>query len=90
MSKFNILFGVVHGIGVDISVTVISESWLNEWNCALYNIPGFNSYHSCRCGDGGGLSIYVLSDIKHKIICTTNASFYSIYLERTLIAMKTL
>lgn len=49
-----------------VHVVVFSETWLylNE----ICNIINYDVYHSCRSDRGGGVSIFVLSTLKHRKI----------------------
>lgn len=81
VNKFNSFVGLVHNIDVDIGVIVVAETWLSYGHSNLYNIAGYTAYHSCRCGDGGGVSIYVKFGIEHRFLCLTDTTFNSIQIE---------
>ena len=43
-------------------IVILTETWLNEYNCSGANIDGYRSYHTLRdshTGRGGGVSIFV-------------------------------
>lgn len=43
-----------------IDIIIIGETWLKNSETAIYNMDGYNAFHSCREGRaGGGLSVYV-------------------------------
>lgn len=81
LNKFNNFLSVINNFKSEIGVIVISETWLKYGYCSLFNIPGYDAYHSCRCGDGGGLSLYVLSKLKHQILGTTDITFNYVQVE---------
>lgn len=39
----------------------LNETWLNENEIHLFNIPGYEAFHSVRGKVGGGVAIFVLS-----------------------------
>ena len=50
----------VDNVELDFSVIGLSETWLCDWNCNLYDIPGYNfieAYRSSR--KGGGVGMYL-------------------------------
>ena len=48
----------------DFSIIGISETWLRDWNCDLYNIEGYDFVESHRpVRTGGGVGIYLKRDI---------------------------
>ena len=52
------------------AVIVITETWLDNLNCHLFNIKGYTSYHLVRTTrTHGGVSIFVLDKIQSSQIC---------------------
>ena len=48
----------------NFSVIGISETWLNDYNCDLYNINGYNFVEAHRSGRAGGeVGIFLVNDI---------------------------
>ena len=45
---------------------LLVETWLSEYESGLYNINGYQAFHSCREKRGGGASIYLKKGIKYK------------------------
>ena len=51
----------------DFSIIGVSETWLRDWNCDLYNIEGYELVESHRpVRTGGGVGIYLKLDIDLK------------------------
>ena len=48
------LIEYVQCIDFSFSVIALSESWLTDVTCNLYNIPGYNAEHNTRAGKRGG------------------------------------
>lgn len=71
--KFNKFLTLLSLLRYKIHVIVVSETWLDYSISALYDIAGFQSYHSCRRKtSGGGLCVYVSDSIPHNLIGTTD------------------
>ena len=66
-----------------IIAIVISESWINDNNAFIYNIPNYNAYVSNRKHKhAGGVLFYIRKQFSVKIIdIFTNNYFQSIILE---------
>lgn len=47
----------------EIDVIIISETWYTKNETQIYEIAGYNAIHSCRATRGGGVSVYVKSNI---------------------------
>ena len=48
----------------NFSVIGISETWLNDYNCDLYNINGYDFVEAHRSGrSGGGVGIFLVNYI---------------------------
>ena len=61
LSSFEIC---LENIGLKFYKIGVSETWLNDVTCNLYNIHGYNLIETPRSGrTGGGVGIYVRHDI---------------------------
>lgn len=49
-----------------IHVVVFAETWLHKNE--IFNLRGYDAYHSCRDGRGGGVSIFVLSTLRSQLL----------------------
>jgi exonuclease III len=46
----------------------LTETWLNDQTCNLFNLNGYNSHHYCRpVKRGGGVSLYIKNNISNKM-----------------------
>ena len=41
-------------------IIILNETWLSDYETDLFNLPGYQSFHSTRKKTGGGVSIFVL------------------------------
>ena len=65
----------LHQLIVYLDVIAISETWANNVNYSLLNIPGYNSltnYHTDRRGGGVALYIHKSLAYKERVDHTTN------------------
>ena len=68
LRNFPLLEILLSKLNSPFPVITITESWLTKDNASLYNIPGYNHEFLCReKRNGGGVSIYVRKDLKHKV-----------------------
>lgn len=64
-NKIDELTQMISELKKTIHVIVFSETWLYENE--ICNITDYNSYHSCRKDRGGGVSIFVLGNLKSQL-----------------------
>lgn len=82
LQKFDSISLFLDNIKVPIEVLVIGETWLRLNNCALYEIPGFNSVFSCRETSFGGLVVYVKDGLNFNVLKNvTFDGFHLIHIE---------
>ena len=70
----------------EIDILLLCETFLNQENLSLNDIPGFKGVHRCRQNRiGGGLSIYINDTLKYE--CTIDSPFNST-LESLVVKVK--
>ena len=69
-NKFNEFIGHLSKLKGNITFILLTETWLSEAVDLLYEIPGYISYNMYRNGRGGGLKLYVLENLKFKVLQT--------------------
>ena len=68
------LLNYLHTTESQFTVVALTETWLNDSNCSLYNLPGYNNFGLTRCNRiGGGVSIY----IKQSFVCKERVEFHA-------------
>jgi hypothetical protein len=88
-SKFDILLALINSKTLKHDVIAVGETWLNNTNVHLYNIPEYQVVHNCRKNrGGGGLSVYIHNSftILKSIIFSTPDE--SIQLTKTIIQRR--
>ena len=69
----------------EFAIISLTETWLNERNYNLYEIPNYVLIGKQRSGrKGGGISIYIKQNIKYKIrdhISFMNFEYESVFIE---------
>ena len=64
-NKFALLLSLLKLINHDFTIIVITETWLNDSDNALFSIPGYEHISQNRInGEGGGIRIYFHKSIK--------------------------
>ena len=64
--NFNLFFSI---LGFSFSVICFSETWLNEVNNSLYELPNYISKHQVRDDrKGGGVSICTHNSLSFKVL----------------------
>lgn len=75
-------------------IIVLNETWLKDYETDLFNIPGYNSFHSTRKKTGGGVSIYVLKSFSNcnqiESFESDNSNFLIVEIERLKIKVGTI
>lgn len=68
LSKFDEILSVLEHCRSPIDVIVVGETWVKADNKSLYNIPGYNSFFSCRDNSNGGLAMYIRNGISYTVL----------------------
>ena len=73
-------------LNTEFAIICLTETWLNEWNYHLYEIPNYVNIGKQRSGrkGGGGISIYFKQNMKHKIrddLSFMNLEYESVFIE---------
>jgi hypothetical protein len=68
IQKFDNIPLFLENIHVPIDVFIVGETWLKSENCAVFEIPGYNSIFSCRETSSGGLAMYVKIGLSFNVI----------------------
>ena len=51
----------------NFSIIRITETWLNDYNCDLYSLNGYNFVEAHKSGrSGGGVGIFLVNDIPYQ------------------------
>ena len=51
----------------NFSIIGVTETWLNDYNCDLYSLDGYNFVEAHRSGrSGGGVGIFLVNDIPYQ------------------------
>ena len=69
----------------NFDILPVSETWENDLNSHLINIPGYCKVSSMRsCGaKGGGTALFVKPNFKFTVIDVSTVSFESVFIETT-------
>jgi len=88
-AHYDELIGFLTCINYKFDIISLTESWLSDSNQHLYNVDGYDSFHSLRPPGkrGGGITVLVNSDLKAK--CIKNAQLSNDCLETLFIDIKT-
>ena len=63
----------------DINIIILVETNITDDEISFYKIQGFDSYFQIRtCRRGGGVALYIKSNIKHEILYPEDNAFESI------------
>ena len=79
----------VDDVGLDFSVIGLSETWLCDWNCNLYNIPGYNfieAHRSSRKGGGVGMYLRDIMPFQHLVMPDFNCKCIFIEVDKDIFA----
>lgn len=82
VEEIEILMALVRS---DISMIVVTETWISEEEQKFYNFPGFNSIYASRQQRGGGCAIFIRDSIKFNPIKTlekNGISYLLVHIER--------
>ena len=64
LSSFEIC---LENLQFNFSVIGMTETWLNDYNCDLYSLNGYNFVEAHRSGrSGGGIGIFLVNDIPYQ------------------------
>ena len=64
-NKLDTITALLHTLHKRPSVIVVTETWLNDLNCNLFNIPGYTPYHLVSIMRAhGGVSVYVSNKLE--------------------------
>ena len=67
--NFDNLTSLLECLANPTHIIALSETWLKDSTQHLYNLKGYEAYHTCRTNrEHGGISIYICSDIYAKPI----------------------
>lgn len=62
--NFDNLTSLLECLATPPHIIALSETWLKDSTQHLYNLKGYEAYHTCRANrEHGGVSIYICSDI---------------------------
>ena len=65
--NWNELISCLHLAAIKFTVIALTETWLHDTNATLFSLPDYRSLHATRPYQrGGGVSLYVRSDIDLK------------------------
>ena len=57
---------MLNGLKTQFDIIGLSETWLKESNCDLYNIKNYAAYHKiCKHKDRGGIALYIKNGIEY-------------------------
>ena len=57
----------IDSLDLKFTIHAITETWLNDYNCDLFNLPGYDFIEEHRTEKkGGGIGLYVKHCIDHK------------------------
>ena len=62
-SNFNQLLLFLQSLKIPINIITICETWLNDHDEILFNIPGYTQYSISRSTRGGGLMMFVTDNL---------------------------
>lgn len=79
--KFDSFTNFLTKIKFKVDVLVVSETCLLYELVGIRNIPSYTQYPSCRTSKGGGLSVFISSNLQHNFIEKIDSSFFSITIE---------
>lgn len=75
----------LNNLCIQFSVVGLSENWLTDANCNVYQLPGYTSVHQCRESKrGGGVSLYVKDTISYDVrydLNVLNENLESIFIQ---------
>ena len=75
----------LHNLGIHFTAIGISETWLNDYNCDLYDIDGYNLIEVHRQSKkGGGVGVFLDNSIPYQIrsnLCLTDDVSECIFIE---------
>ena len=83
-TNFNLLLLLLKSIKVPVSILALCETWLNDGEELLFNIPGYTRYTINRKTRGGGLIIYILDNFTSHIasdISLVNDNIESLFIK---------
>lgn len=71
-NKEEALHQLISELEGNVHVVVFSETWL--YKNEIYNLSGYDVYHCCRDGRGGGVSIFILSELRSQLMLEISSS----------------
>ena len=84
-SNFNSMMSYLSTLEFGFSAVCVTETWLHDSNCNLYNLPGYISIENYRTlRSGVGVGIYLKDDMEFKIrkeLVQFNDLFESVFME---------
>ena len=84
-SKFDEIIPLLSQLKEKFTCILITETWLNTQNDALFEIPGYISYNFYRENqNGGGLKLYVLDYLNSSEISVTSIACEVVMINITL------
>lgn len=93
LSKFNRFRYELSRIAKLPDIITIQETWFSKECIQLYSLPGYQEIHCCRSDGFGGNSVFVKSEVRHRILLNCSESYVdsiSIQLSEVKIANKPL
>ena len=68
-------------------VLTLTETWTsNDCDASIYDIPGYQAFHTIRDGRSGGVSIYVKNNLKCSFV--PNLSYCTVFIEICSVEIK--
>lgn len=68
LNKFDDILQTLDSSKTSVDIVVLGETWLKNDFCALYEIPNYNSFFSCRDQSNGGLAVFVHKNSTSKLL----------------------
>lgn len=76
LDKFDSLQIFLQSLNILVDVLVVGETCIKNGRSQFYNIPGFQSIHSCRNNSSGGLAVFIRNGINFEIKDVTQDNGY--------------
>lgn len=80
-AKFNKFKRFLLRLVVKVNLVIVGETCFGYETASLHNLHEYDHYPSCRESAGGGVSLYVRTDLLHRFVEKTDDSIYSVTIE---------
>lgn len=67
-NKFDELESIVNFNKDKFSIIILTETWLSSNDSKFFNLKNYNAVHSCRETRGGGVTIYIHTEINYDMV----------------------